>query len=93
MKLLKEKKIYSTFHVALLDKAQSKIFLQTHWSIKSKDQTECEVEKIMNRKLEYYLIKWKEYSTKENTWKSLENLHNVKKAIQQYHYLRGENVT
>ena len=57
LKLLKRKSIYSTFHVALLDKAHPKISLQKNWSVKSKNRKEYEMKRILDKKSEYYLIK------------------------------------
>ena len=46
------------------------------------------VERILSKKLvkkqPYYLVKWKDYSHKFNTWEPLENLENVRDLIKAF---------
>ena len=37
-----------------------------------------------------YLVKWKEYTAEENTWKGLENLKNTMKKIEEFEKERFE---
>ena len=67
-------RIHPIFHVSLLDK--------TNNPISEKDENvinEYEVEKILRKRVKkgttQYLVKWKGYSSSENTWEPTENLH------------------
>ena len=49
---------------------------------------EWKVEKILNKKkirgVKKYLVWWKEFTAKENTWERKENLKNVKEALKEF---------
>ena len=57
-------------------------------------EKEYEVEKILNRQERRgkmrYLMKWKEYTVEENTWKGLENLKNIREKIEEFEKRRFE---
>ena len=57
-------------------------------------EKEYEVEKILNRQERRgkmrYLMKWKEYTVEENTWKGLENLKNIRENIEEFEKRRFE---
>ena len=57
-------------------------------------EKEYEVEKILNRQERRgkmrYLMKWKEYTVEENTWKRLENLKNIREKIEEFEKRRFE---
>ena len=48
-------------------------------------EMEYEVEKILSKRKRYgkveYLIQWKRYTTRGNTWEKLENLENIKEIV------------
>ena len=90
LELPKTMRIYPTFHVSLLEKAnQNAKSYQTE--TQNTDETEYEVEKILGKALvqgkTHYLIKWKGYPTSENTWEPMEHLKNSKEAIRQFQKL------
>ena len=49
---------------------------------------EWEVEKILNkrkiRKVDKYLVRWKEFITEHNTWERRENLGNTEEALEEF---------
>lgn len=53
-----------------------------------KDDEIYEVEEIVDRKLEnnlvYYLVKWKNYASKDNTWVAKEDIFNCQEMIDAY---------
>ena len=62
--------------------------------IKVAGKKEYEVEEILDRQERRgkmkYLVKWKEYTVEENTWKGLENLKNVIEKIEEFEKERFE---
>ena len=54
------------------------------------------VEKILNkrtvRRKEKFLVRWKGYTAKEDTWENRENLGNVKELIEEFERKYGEEV-
>ena len=81
---LLETDIFSKFHVELLKKTFSATLLTTNWFYEKKQ--EYEVEKIIEEKekTDEFLIKWKEFLDKDNTWKSRKNLKNAQEAIRKF---------
>ncbi len=72
--LPKDAKVFSIFHISLLKLADSTTPLQDTFYFHSQKEKQYEVEKILRREGQEYLIKWKGYSTSKNTWKSEKNL-------------------
>ena len=62
--------------------------------VKVASEKEYEVEEILDRQERRiktkYLVKWKEYMVKENTWEELENLKNVREKIEEFEKGRFE---
>ena len=60
-------KVFSVFHVSLLESADSDTFIQDifHYEIQKDD--EYEIEKILDSQGQKYLIKWKSYSIEDST--------------------------
>ncbi len=56
--------------------------------VKVAGEKEYEVEEILDRQERRgktkYLVKWKEYTAEENTWKGLENLKNAMEKIEEF---------
>ena len=52
------------------------------------EQEEFEVEKILNKRTirgkEKFLVRWKGYTTEEDTWKNRENLENAKELVEEF---------
>ncbi len=85
--LLKKMQIHLIFHAFMLQYCNQFIPLQI---IKTpvKPNEKYQVEDILKQRMisekTHYLIKWKEYSTSENTWELKENLLNCAKTLQQF---------
>ncbi len=62
--------------------------------VKVDGEKEYEVEEILNRQerrgITKYLVKWKGYTVKENTWEGLENLKNAMEKIEEFEKERFE---
>ena len=56
--------------------ADSEIPLQKIFHYQLEEEQEFEVEQILKKKSQQYLVKWKDYPDLENTWKPLKNLTN-----------------
>ncbi len=85
--LSKKMWIHSVFHAFMLQCCNQFIPLQTiKTSVKlnEKYQVENILEQRMISEKTHYLIKWKEYSTSENTWELKENLLNCARTLQQF---------
>jgi len=85
--LLKKMQIHSVFHAFMLQCCNQFISLQiieTFVKLNEKYQVENILEKQMISEKAHYLIKWKEYSTSENTWELKENLLNCVRTLQQF---------
>ena len=67
-------KVHPVFHISLLEKADAKIPLATTFEYEAQEDEEYEVEKILRKQTNQYLIKWKGYPESENTWEPKENL-------------------
>ena len=84
LSLPKNTRIHSIFHINLLESADLSTFIRKDFHFEDSDE-EYTVEKILEKKGQKYLIKWKKYSHSDNTWESLKNLTNCKKLLQQFH--------
>jgi hypothetical protein len=81
-------KIHPVFHVSLLEPAPENVKITENIEIKDNTEQEYEVEQILNHKQvsgkPYYLVKWKDYNTSENTWEPIKNLTGYHQLVQQY---------
>ena len=59
--------IHSVFYISLLESADLETSIQTTLNNFKEYENEYEIEKILKQKGQKYLIKWKDYSEKENT--------------------------
>ena len=59
-------RIYSVFHIFVLESAHSNTSIQTTFRYEREDQ-EYEVEQILQQQNQQYLVKWKGYPTSKNT--------------------------
>ena len=67
-------KIHPVFHVSLLEPADPNTPVQNAFHFEVEEETEYEVEKILDQQGQSYLIKWKGYDHTENTWEPVRNL-------------------
>jgi len=83
--LSKDAKVFSVFHISLLKSADLSTPIQETFHYHSQKKNRFEVERILEKKGQRYLVKWKKYSTTENTWKSISNLDDCDILIQRFH--------
>ena len=67
LQLSKDTKIHPVFHVSLLEPADPETPVQTTFCCKTQEDDEYKVEEILEQKGQNYLVKWKRYSTSDNT--------------------------
>ena len=60
-------RIFSIFHVFVLESTHPKTLVQTTFRYKSQEDQEYEVEQILQQRGQQYLVKWKGYPTSKNT--------------------------
>jgi len=65
--LPKNAKVFLVFHISLLKSADPSTSIQKTFHYKSQKKNRFEVKEILEKKGQQYLVKWKEYSTTENT--------------------------
>ena len=85
LELPPDAKVHPVFHVSLLEPADSNTPLQETFHYEVEEETEFEVERILNQVGQRYLVKWKGYDDTENTWEPLRNLANCRELLQQFH--------
>ena len=90
LRLPADAKIHPVFHISLLEPADAETPCQETFHFVPEEETEFEVEKILEKKGQRYLIKWKGYDESENTWEPEENLTNCRQLLKQYHQNREE---
>ena len=74
-------RIFSIFHIFVLKSTHSNTSIQKTFRYKSQENQKYEVERILKRRGQQYLVKWKRYLTSKNTWKSKENLTNCSREL------------
>jgi hypothetical protein len=77
-------KVHPVFHISLLEPADDSIPLQTTFGLTSEEDRQYEVDKILGRRGQMYLVKWKGYEDSENTWEPRSNI--SKHLVQQYNH-------
>jgi len=65
--LLKNAKVFLVFHISLLKSADLSTLIQETFHYHPQKENRFEVERILEKKNQRYLVKWKEYSTTKNT--------------------------
>jgi hypothetical protein len=83
--LLKDARVFSVFHVSLLESVDPSTPIQKTFHYKSQEKNRFEVERILKKKGQQYLVKWKGYPTTENTWKPKRNLDDCDNLIRKFH--------
>ena len=84
LNLFSDIKIHSIFHVSLLKSANSKTFIQNTFHFQYENDDKYEGEKILKQNDQQYFIKWRDYSTSKNTWKSIENFANCQHLLKDF---------
>jgi hypothetical protein len=72
--LPKDAKVFLVFHISLLELVDPNTPIQETFHYHPQEKNRFEVERILEKKGQRYLVKWKEYSTTKNTWESISNL-------------------
>ncbi len=72
--LLKDAKVFLVFHVSLLELVDPNTSIQETFHYHPQKENRFEVERILEKRGQRYLVKWKRYSTTKNTWESISNL-------------------
>ncbi len=72
--LPKNVKVFLVFHMSLLKSIDLSTSIQKTFHYKSQEKNRFEVKEILKKKDQQYFVKWKKYSTTENTWKPKRNL-------------------
>jgi len=72
--LPKDAKVFLVFHISLLESIDPSTPIQETFHYHPQEENRFEVERILEKKGQRYLVKWKGYPTTENTWKSISNL-------------------
>jgi hypothetical protein len=72
--LSKNVKVFLVFYISLLESVDPSTSIQETFHYKPQEKNRFEVEEILEKKGQQYLVKWKGYPTTENTWESKRNL-------------------
>src|SRR5271170_2901380 len=93
LKLPKSMKVHPVFHVSLLTQKLPDLIPGRHRPppppIEVEGEEEYEVEEILDSRMHYgklqYFVKWKGYTTEENSWEPAENVANALDAVANFH--------
>jgi hypothetical protein len=83
--LLKNARVFLVFHISLLKSVDPSTPIQETFHYKSQKKNRFEVEEILEKNDQQYLVKWKRYFTTENTWEPKDNLDDCDNLIQKFH--------
>jgi len=72
--LLKNARVFLVFHISLLKSVDFSTPIQKTFHYHLQKENRFKIEKILEKKNQRYLVKWKKYSTTENTWEPINNL-------------------
>ena len=84
LNFLNDARIHFVFHISLLKSTHSNTPIQKTFRYQSQENQEYEVERILQKQGQQYLIKWKGYPTSKNTWESLKNLENCQQKLREF---------
>jgi hypothetical protein len=65
--LFKDARVFLVFYISLLESVDLNTSIQKTFHYKSQEKNRFEVKKILKKKDQQYLVKWKRYSTTKNT--------------------------
>jgi hypothetical protein len=83
--LSKDARVFLVFYISLLESVDPSTSIQETFHYYPQEENRFEVERILEKKGQRYLVKWKKYSTTENTWESISNLDDYDTLIQRFH--------
>jgi hypothetical protein len=72
--LPRDARVFLVFYISLLESVDLSTSIQKTFHYHPQKENRFEVERILERKGQRYLVKWKEYPTTENTWEPISNL-------------------
>ena len=84
IQLPRDARVYPNFHILMIEPADQSTPLQETFYYQPEEEQEFEVEQILARKSQQYLVKWKGYPDPENTWEPLKNLANCQLLLRQF---------
>ena len=84
LRLLRDAQVHPNFHISMIKLADQSTLFQETFHYQPEEEQEFEVEQILARKGQQYLVKWKGYPDLENTWKPLKNLVNCQLLLRQF---------
>jgi len=84
LRLQADAKMHPGFHTSSLGIVDLEAPLITTVPFKTEEEDEFEVEEILERRGQQYLIKWKGYPHSENTWEPIHNLGNCQMILRQF---------
>ena len=84
IQLPRDARVHPNFHISMIELADQSTPLQETFHYQPEEEQEFEVEQILARKSQQYLVKWKGYPDLENTWKPLKNLASCQLLLRQF---------
>jgi hypothetical protein len=84
LQLPKDARIHPVFHISLLEPADPSTPLQTTFDFEPQEEEVFEVEKLLERKGQRYLVRWKDYPPEEDTWETASTLENCQDMIREF---------
>ena len=84
LRLYADGKIHPGFHTPSFESTDLGTSLLTTFHSEVEEEDEFEVEEILERRGQRYLIKWKGYPHSENTWEPIQNLGNCQIILRQF---------
>ena len=76
IRLSRDARVHPNFHISMIELADQSTPLQETFHYQLEEEQEFEVEQILAKEGQQYLVKWKGYPDLENTWEPLKNLAN-----------------
>ena len=76
IQLPRDARVHPNFYILMIEPADQSTPLQETFYYQPEEEQEFEVEYILARKGQQYLVRWKGYPDLENTWEPLKNLAN-----------------